>query len=77
MEPRELGGVERMTLALDRISTVNFTTIARIRGRFDDAQLRHALDALARRHPTLTARLCRKRRVASGFVTAKRTRRCF
>jgi hypothetical protein len=61
MEPRELGGVERMTLALDRISTVNFTTIARVRGRFDDARLRHALDALARRHPTLTARLCRKR----------------
>jgi NRPS condensation-like uncharacterized protein len=61
MEPRELGGVERMTLALDRISTVNFTTIARVRGRFDEAQLRHALDALAKRHPTLTARLCRKR----------------
>ena len=61
MDPRELGGVERMTLALDRISTVNFTTIARVRGRFDDTQLRHALDALARRHPTLTARLCRRR----------------
>ncbi|MBW2215318.1 MAG: hypothetical protein JRF48_13045 [Deltaproteobacteria bacterium] len=40
---------------------MNFTTIARVRGRFDDGQLRHALDALARRHPTLTARLCRKR----------------
>ena len=61
MEPRELGGVERMNLALDRIATMNFTTIARVRGRFDDGQLRHALDALARRHPTLTARLCRKR----------------
>jgi hypothetical protein len=43
MDPRELGGVERMTLTLDRISTVNFTTIARVRGKFDDAQLRHAL----------------------------------
>jgi NRPS condensation-like uncharacterized protein len=61
MEPRELGGVERMTLALDRMATVNFTTIARVRGRFDDVHLRHALDALARRHPSLTARLCRKR----------------
>ncbi|MBW1762851.1 MAG: hypothetical protein JRG67_16100 [Deltaproteobacteria bacterium] len=61
MEPRELGGVERMNLALDRIATMNFTTIARVRGRFDDGQLRHALDALARRHPTLTARVCRKR----------------
>ncbi len=61
MEPRELGGVERMNLALDRIATMNFTTIARVRGTFDDGQLRHALDALARRHPTLTARLCRKR----------------
>jgi NRPS condensation-like uncharacterized protein len=61
MELRELGGVERMTLALDRISTVNFTTIARVRGSFDDAQLRNALDALARRHPTLTARLRRRR----------------
>ena len=58
MEPRELGGVERMTLALDGISTVNFTTIARVRGSFDDAQLRHAL---AKRHPTLTARLRRRR----------------
>jgi hypothetical protein len=66
MESRELGGVERMTFALDRISTVNFTTIARVRGSFDDAQLRHALDALARRHPTLTARL-RRNRHSIGF----------
>ena len=50
-----------MTLALDGISTVNFTTVARVRGTFDEAQLRHALDALARRHPSLTARLCRRR----------------
>lgn len=50
-----------MTFALDRISTVNFTTIARVRGGFDAAQLRNALDALARRHPTLTARLHRAR----------------
>ena len=61
MEPRALGGVERMTFALDRISTLNFTTIARIRGRFDETALRRALDALPRRHPTLTARLQRKR----------------
>ena len=61
MEARELGGVERMTLALDRVATLNFTTIARVRGNFTDAQLRRALDALVRRHPSLTARLCRKR----------------
>jgi NRPS condensation-like uncharacterized protein len=61
MEARELGGVEAMTLALDRVATVNFTTIARIRGRFDAGRMREALDALARRHPNLTARLCRKR----------------
>lgn len=50
-----------MTLALDRVATVNFTTIARVRGSFDAAQLRQALDALGRRHPGLTARLCRRR----------------
>ena len=61
MEARELGGVERMTLALDRVATVNFTTIARVLGTFDDAELRHALDALARRHPSLVARLFRSR----------------
>ncbi|NNE18245.1 MAG: hypothetical protein HKN10_07190, partial [Myxococcales bacterium] len=61
MEARELGGVERMTLALDRVATLNFTTIARVRGNFTDLQLRRALDALARRHPSLTARLCRQR----------------
>ena len=61
MEARELGGVERMTLALDRVASVNCTTSARIRGKFDDTDLRHALDALARRHPSLVARLFRRR----------------
>ena len=48
---------ERMTDVFDRASTLNFTTVATVRGVFSEAQLRGALGCLMRRHPLLTARI--------------------
>lgn len=48
-----------MTDIFDRAATLNFTTVATIRGALAEMQLSAALRCLERRHPLLTARIAR------------------
>lgn len=48
-----------MTDRFDRASTLNFTTVARVRGPLSEAQLQRALRCLEMRHPLLRAQLVR------------------
>jgi len=60
MTNRLLSPNERMTDAFDRASTLNFTTVARVRGSTSEAELRAALGSLEQRHPLLRAGIERK-----------------
>jgi len=60
MQPRPFGTVEAMVDALDRLASLSFTTVGRVRGAFSDAQLRIALDVLHARHPLLRCRIERR-----------------
>jgi NRPS condensation-like uncharacterized protein len=59
MQARPLVPGERMTDVFDRASTLNFTTIASVRGRLSKESLRAALRKLEQRHPLLRARIAR------------------
>lgn len=55
MTNRLLSPNERMTDLFDRASTLNFTTIARVRGELTQERLEAALRKLEQRHPLLRA----------------------
>jgi NRPS condensation-like uncharacterized protein len=57
-----------MTDVFDRAATLNFTTVATVRGTFTQAQLHTALLGLMRRHPLLTARVQREQEPWSLIV---------
>ena len=57
MRRRELGPIEHCMWHGDKVSRLNFTTIARVRGHITSEHLRLALDHLQQRHPLLEARL--------------------
>ncbi len=54
---RRLTPAERLVRVADEGYTMGFTTYARVLGAVDAARLRRALDAVARRHPLLSARV--------------------
>ena len=57
---RPLSGVERMMYLGSERTTANGFSCVSLRGPFDEAKLRLALDRLPRRHPLLSARVLRK-----------------
>ncbi len=54
---RALNPAERMVRVADEAYTMGFTTFARVRGHAPTGAVRRALDALASRHPLLSARV--------------------
>ncbi|MCB9508033.1 MAG: hypothetical protein H6700_03635 [Myxococcales bacterium] len=54
---RRLGPSEEVLLRLDQVMSLNFTTVARVRGSLAPAQLSDGLAALQRRHPLLRVAL--------------------
>ena len=54
---RKLTRSERAMFCVDRISSLNFTTIARVSGPLTEAALQAGLTAAAARHPFLTTRI--------------------
>ena len=60
MEARRLGWTERVTRVCDLLYTMNFVTVAKVRGDFGAQQLRAALDRMQIRHPLLAASVRRR-----------------
>ena len=56
---RPLDPAERMADRFDRAFTLNFATVARVRGPLTQAQLQHALRCLELRHPLLRTAIVR------------------
>ncbi|WP_157069919.1 phthiocerol/phthiodiolone dimycocerosyl transferase family protein [Sandaracinus amylolyticus] len=59
---------ERMTDALDRCFTMDFSTLARVHGELDERAIPDALRALSQRHPLLSARVIRRAGLATQFA---------
>jgi 2-polyprenyl-6-methoxyphenol hydroxylase-like FAD-dependent oxidoreductase len=53
--PRPLSPLERWHWTIDQAAPLHICSSVRINGRIDTAAIRHALDALPRRHPVLRA----------------------
>ncbi|MDB4976932.1 MAG: non-ribosomal peptide synthetase [Myxococcaceae bacterium] len=73
MTERLLCPNERMTDAFDRASTMNFTTVAHVRGATSEQALRAALVQLEQRHPLLRAgirRAGKRSRFVAGGAAA-------
>ncbi len=65
---RPFGSVEMLIDALDNVGTMNFVTVARVRGPLSDGALEAALLKLQGRHPLLACRVVRRAAEPPAFA---------